>query len=88
MFADRGECAHEGDSGARAPATGPIQMSGPRNSLMMWIGVWSGMTGVVIYNVAQPREMLPVNRLLLAIDTSLMIAWLLVFLLDEPSGPR
>ncbi len=59
-------------------------MLDPRKSLMMWTAAWSGITGIVVYNLAQPGEMLPINRFLLAIDATLMIAWLLVLLLEEP----
>lgn len=61
-------------------------MPDPRRSLMIWVGAWSGLVGVVVYNLAILDEMLLTNRILLAIDTTLMIAWALVLLLERPGG--
>jgi hypothetical protein len=53
---------------------------------MAWIGAWSGLFGVVVYSLIQPDEMLPINRLLFGIDSTLMLIWLLVILYDRPGG--
>ena len=58
----------------------------PRSSSMAWIGAWSGLFGVVVYSLVQPDEMLPINRLLFGIDSTLMLIWLLVILYDRPGG--
>lgn len=66
--------------------TGSTTMPDPRRPLMAWIGAWSGTFGVVAYGVAQTEEMLPINRVLLGIDSTLMLIWLLVVLFDKPDG--
>ena len=86
MFADRGERGHEGTSRSGRRQIGPTSMPDPRSSLMMWIGAWGGIAGVVVYNLAQSGEMLPVNRFLLAVDANLMITWLLILAFEKPGG--
>ncbi|MCJ2021937.1 hypothetical protein MKK84_31810 [Methylobacterium sp. E-065] len=53
---------------------------------MAWIGVWGGLFGVVVYSLAQFDEMLPINRLLFGITSTLMLIWLLVILFDGRGG--
>lgn len=64
--------------------SGSAMISDPRPPLMIWIGAWSGGVGVAVYNLAQPAGMLPINRILLATDATLMIAWFLILLLVRP----
>jgi hypothetical protein len=51
---------------------------------MAWIGAWSGLFGVVIYNLVQADEMLPINRILFGIVSTLLLVWLLILLFDGP----
>ncbi|MGH1592373.1 hypothetical protein ACRBEV_33180 (plasmid) [Methylobacterium phyllosphaerae] len=53
---------------------------------MAWIGAWGGLFGVVIYSLVQADQMLPINRLLLGINSTLMLIWLLIILFDGPGG--
>ena len=64
--------------------TGSTTMPDPRNSRMTWIGAWGGLFGVAIYSLAQADEMLPINRVLFGITSTLMLIWLLVILFDGP----
>ena len=59
-------------------------MPDPRSSRMAWIGAWGGLFGVAIYSLAQADEMLPINRILFGITSTLMLIWLLVILFDGP----
>ena len=61
---------------------GATTMPDPRRSRMAWIGAWGGLFGVVIYSLAQFDEMLPINRILFGINSTLMLIWLLVILFD------
>jgi len=55
---------------------------------MGWIGAMSGFVGALIYNLTPSDEMLTINRALLAIVATLLMAWILILLLDKPKGPR
>ena len=59
-------------------------MPDPRSSRMAWISAWSGLFGVVIYNLVQADEMLPINRILFGIVSTLLLVWLLILLFDGP----
>lgn len=78
--------AVEAQSAVALRSSGSTTMPDPRRSLMIWVGAWSGVVGVVVYNLALLDEMLLTNRILLAIDTTLLMIWLLVLLLDNPGG--
>ncbi|WP_267427654.1 hypothetical protein [Methylobacterium sp. GC_Met_2] len=43
-----------------------------------------GLFGVVIFSLAQLDEMLPINRILFGINSTLMLIWLFVILFDGP----
>lgn len=64
--------------------TGTTTMPDPRSSRMAWIGAWGGLFGLVIYGLAQHEEMLPINRVLFGVNSTLMLIWLLVILFDGP----
>lgn len=78
--------ALKAQSAAAQWRTGSTTMPDPRRSLMIWVGAWSGVVGVVVYNLTVLDEMLLANRILLAIDTTLLIAWILILLLERPDG--
>ena len=59
-------------------------MPDPRSSRMAWIGAWGGLFGVMIYSLVQAGEMLPVNRILFGIVSTLLLIWLLIMLFDGP----
>ena len=66
--------------------TGSTTMPDPRSSRMAWIGASSGLFGTAIYNLAQSDGMLPINRVLFGIDTTLMMIWILVLFYDGSGG--
>ncbi|MCJ2054173.1 hypothetical protein [Methylobacterium sp. J-070] len=63
-----------------------MTMPDPRSSRLAWIGAWGGLVGVVVYSLVQTDEMLPINRILFGITSTLMLIWLLVILFDGPGG--
>lgn len=78
--------ATKAQSTATLRRTGSTTMPDPRSSHMAWIGAWGGLFGVVIYSLVQADQMLPINRLLLGINSTLMLIWLLIILFDGPGG--
>lgn len=76
--------AGEAQSAVTLRQTGTITMPDPRSSRLLWIGALGGLFGVAIFSLAQLDEMLPVNRILFGIDSTLMLIWLLVILFDGP----
>ncbi|WP_336490640.1 hypothetical protein [Methylobacterium nigriterrae] len=47
--------------------------------LLIWIGALAGLVGFAVFNFAGLTDnVLPVNRALLALVSSLMVTWLLV----------
>lgn len=66
--------------------TGTTTMPDPRSSRIAWIGAWGGLFGVVVYSLVQADEMLPINRILFGITSTLLLIWLLVILYDGPGG--
>lgn len=66
--------------------TGSTTMPDPRSTRAAWIGGWGGVFGGMIYNLAQTAEMLPINRLLLGINSTLLLMWFLALLSDDRGG--
>lgn len=64
--------------------TGSMRTPNSRRSRLLWIGALGGLFGVIIFSLAQLDEMLPINRILFGIDSTLMLIWLLVILFDGP----
>ncbi|SDO59547.1 hypothetical protein SAMN05216360_12919 [Methylobacterium phyllostachyos] len=76
--------AGEAQSAVTLRRTGSTTMPDPRSSRMIWIGAWGALFGAVVYSLAQTDEMLPINRILFGVDSTLMLIWLLVILFDGP----
>lgn len=62
----------------------PIMKTGPQLPLLAWIATWAVIVATVIFDLHQSEGMLPLNRMLFAFDTALMMAWLLALILERP----
>ncbi|MCJ2023949.1 hypothetical protein [Methylobacterium sp. J-067] len=61
----------------------PTVRAGPQYALLVWIATWCAIIGTVWNALARSQEMLWVNRLLFAMDTVLMLAWLVAIILEK-----
>lgn len=52
-----------------------------RSRLLGWIGAFGGLMGLAVLNLAPLDDLLPINQTLFALDCTLLVIWLLVYVI-------